>query len=126
MNRTFKLAPINPNVNNKYYDKISYEKALLDFLNNENVVVYDKYDNDTKYYQGGNQVVIGKIINRDLDKRELTLELDESLQFITSEEYVIGFKLLTNGMYYDENIHDNRYIIQCIDYAVIINKEFLK
>ena len=45
----FDLAPINPNVNNIYYDYESYKNAIINYISSEFNVVYSNYDNDTYY-----------------------------------------------------------------------------
>ena len=102
---TFNLAPRNPNVNGIYYDEESYYKALEDYFKSA-ALLFDRYDNDTKHYNSNSHNVIGKVLqyNRNVEQNydTIDIELDTQLHFITPLEYVIGFKLLTNGTIIDE------------------------
>ena len=122
----FKMAPINPNVNENYYDEESHKQALLNYVNSKNPVVFNKYDNKTANYDAGINFIIGHINDIDLESNCITIEIDDQLHFITPTDYVIGFKLNTNGKYYDSKINAFRYVIDNVMYATIINKDFLK
>lgn len=124
----FTLAPRNPNVNGIYYDEKSYEKAIKEFVK-KNPPIFDRYNNDTLYYKSDSHVIIGTIedyqyVNNDIEL--MRVNIDDQLQFITPDDYVIGFKLSTTGTIYDYVLNTDRYIIDEILYATFINKEFLK
>ena len=123
---TFNLAPRNPNVNGIYYDKDSYHKALAEFLS-VNQPVYDRYDNDTRDYKSDSHYTIGMISNYVINDDDCTIDvrLDERLNFINNEDYVIGFKLTTTGNSIINEDGCTCYIIDKILYATLINKEFL-
>lgn len=119
----FDMAPINPNVNGIYYNVNTYEDAIKQYSKNE-MLLYDRYDNDTDDYQSDGHFIIGKIKSIDLESRKINVLLDERLQFITPRDYVIGFKLLTSNQQNLEDV-DTYYNIDSILYACIINKDFL-
>lgn len=123
---TFDLAPRNPNVNGIYYDEVSYNLALYEFFS-VNQPVYDKYDNDTKDYKSDSHYTVGVILNYIIDDERCSIEvkLDNRLNFISNEDYVIGFKLLTNGTIIDEITGKEKYVIDKILYATLINKDFI-
>lgn len=125
---TFDLAPKNPNVNGIYYDEQSYYDALCDYFKNENYV-YSCYDNDTDGYESKSKCIVGKILkyNEDINnlKDSVTVKMCDRTQFISPEDYVIGFKVLTKGVITDEVTHDKKYIIDTILYSTLINKEFI-
>ena len=125
---TFSLAPRNPNINGIYYDEDSYKRALIEYFKKDGTLC-DRYDNDTQYYHSDSNYIVGKVlryyhINNGISDM-IEAELDERLQFITSKEYVIGFKLIANGTIYDKTLNKEKYIIDKILYATLINKEFL-
>lgn len=120
----FDMAPINPNVNDIYYNMNTYEEAVKKYSKNE-MPLYDRYDNDTNNYQSNSHFIIGKIKSIDLESRKITVLLHECMQFITPKDYVIGFKLSTNNKQYLEHVNAHCYDIDSILYACVINKDFL-
>ena len=122
----FELAPRNPNINNLYYEKNSYNKALQEFFS-VNRPLYDRYDNDTVHYKSDSHWVIGTIIDyiNDDDEYLVEVKIDEQFKFINSEEYVIGFKLMTKGNPIIDKDGIKRYVIDKVLYATLINKDFL-
>lgn len=120
----FDMVPINPNVNGIYYDMNSYEEAIKEYSKSE-MHLYDRYDNDTKYYSSDSHFIIGKIESIDFKSRKIKVLLHECMQFIKPENYVIGFKLSTNNSYV-KNAEIQYYKINSILYSCIIHKDFLK
>lgn len=121
----FDMAPINPNVNGIYYNMNTYEEAIKKYSKNK-MPLYDRYDNNTEHYMSDSHLIIGEINSIDLESRKITVLLDECMQFVTPNDYVIGFKLLTHKNQTLEQIDTKYYNIDSIMYACIINKDFLK
>lgn len=109
----FELAPINPNVNNIYYDFDSYNKAIEKYFKFGNGDIYTSHDD--------NQKLVGKIVGYDSDLHCVYVNLNEDCKnFIKPNKYYIGFAMRAEKI---ENTNINIVRVDDIDYAVIIVKE---
>lgn len=107
----FDLAPINPNVNNIYYDIISYKKAIYKYIESGDKGIYTSYNDNKKE--------LGTIIDYNYDKHKITAIIQpDCVNFINSNEYYVGFKFNVSLL----NKEKRLYYINRIEYAVIISK----
>lgn len=118
----FDLAPINPNVNNIYYDIDSYKSAILNYISNLNNDVYSNYDNSVIRKVNTNKleyIKIGKLININFATHSVDITLDDCYKFIKPEEYYIGFKFEATE---EKDENKKLFFIEKVIYATIIPK----
>ena len=113
----FKMAPINPNINGKYYDINSYKLAINNYMNNLNIEQRILYSG---IIDNNNQVNVGKIININLENKEIEVELNSQLKFINQDSFVIGGHLTGN-----ETMKD-LFTIDKVNYFHLIPKEIFE
>ena len=124
----FNLAPHNPNANGIYYDTKTYSILLSSYYNknkNADMTVYNTYDNTIKYHDKKQHYRIGVVKSIDVKNNVIDICMDDCLQFITPDNYVVEFKFISDEKYFDESISAYRFKIKKVLYAYIINKEGL-
>lgn len=118
----FELAPINPNVNDIYYEETSYINAMTKFFK-DSKPLFDKYDNDTENYESNSHCIIGEVLSTDLDDRICEAKINDLMNFITPNNYIIGFKLIAKDIIF--NSGKKEYVIDKVLYATLIEKRSL-
>lgn len=120
--KIFDLPPINPNVNNIYYDPGSYLDAVEKFKEHIPVPVYFGYIDPSI------ENIQGMLLYLDINARKVGIvPKSEKMEFLDPDKHWVGFALHWVGSALDdakiEKEPNRTYTMSSILYATIIDKE---
>lgn len=104
------LASVNPNVNGYYYEETSYKRAMKDYIENGDKLVYNSYDSS-------NHLFVGYLLEYNMDEKYAIISVKDECDMELIKDMALGTSLYADASSIITN--DRGIIIQEVKYVVL-------